>query len=126
MEQKSLMETNQLKLYSLSEAAAVMCIGRDTLRKLISEGQIGFILVGNSKRISYQELVRFQSEKTIYKVEPIISAKFSDHDLGKMFGKRKPTSISKLKSKELLEEIIRKDNNGNNKKQERSISNSMV
>jgi excisionase family DNA binding protein len=120
------METNQLKLYSLSEAASAMCIGRDTLRKLMSEGQIGYILVGNSKRISYQELVRFQSEKTLYKVEPIISNKFSGNDLGKMFRKRKPTSISKLNSKELLEEIIRRDNNGNNKKQERSISNSMV
>lgn len=120
------METNQLKLYSLSEAATAMCIGRDTLRKLISEGQIGFILVGNSKRISYQELVRFQSEKTMYKVEPIRSDKFSDHDLGKMFSKKKASNVSKLNSKELLEEIIRRDLNGNNKKQERGFSNSMV
>ena len=63
------MNQNQLKLYSLSEAATAMGIGRDTLRSLLSEGRIGYILVGNSKRIAHQELIRFQSENTIREVE---------------------------------------------------------
>jgi excisionase family DNA binding protein len=41
-------EMNQLKLYSLSEAATAMGIGRDTLRSLLSEGRIGFIMVWKS------------------------------------------------------------------------------
>ena len=41
-------EMNQLKLYSLSEAATAMGIGRDTLRRLLTEGRIGYILVGKS------------------------------------------------------------------------------
>jgi integrase len=31
------MEANQLKLYSLSEAAKAMCIGRDTLRDFMAD-----------------------------------------------------------------------------------------
>ncbi len=39
---------NQLKLYSLAEVATAMGIGRDTLRSLLAEGRIGFIMVGKS------------------------------------------------------------------------------
>ena len=76
-------EMNQLKLYSLSEVATAMGIGRDTLRSLLSEGRIGYILVGNSKRIAHQELIRFQSENTIREVEPVKSKLVSNQDLTK-------------------------------------------
>jgi excisionase family DNA binding protein len=55
-------ETNQLKLYSISSAARVLCLGKDTLYKLVAEGKIRYIEIGKRKKIPYQELVRFQNE----------------------------------------------------------------
>ncbi len=106
-------EMNQLKLYSLSEAATAMGIGRDTLRRLLTEGRIGYILVGNSKRIAHQELVRFQSENTIREVAPVQSKSVSNQDLQKMFKRKDHKAKPTCDSKQLLKKIIRNDNNGN-------------
>jgi excisionase family DNA binding protein len=118
---------NQLKLYSLSEAASVMGIGRDTLRSLLSEGRIGYILVGRSKRIAHQELIRFQSESTVRETEPVKSKLVSDQDLKKMFDSK---NLKKVKptfdSKQLLKKIMRNDNNGHSKKKRQNMAHSMV
>ena len=117
---------NQLKLYSLSEAATAMGIGRDTLRSLLSEGRIGYILVGNSKRIAHQELVRFQSENTIREVEPVQSKSVSNQDLQKMFKSKNQKLKPTFDSKQLLKKIIRSDNNGNSKKKREDLAHTMV
>ena len=120
-------EINQLRLYSLSEAATAMGIGRDTLRSLLSEGRIGYILVGRSKRIAHQELIRFQSESTVRETEPVKSKLVSDQDLKKMFDSK---NLKKVKptfdSKQLLKKIIRNNNNGHSKKKRQNLAHSMV
>ena len=117
---------NQLKLYSLSEVATAMSIGRDTLRSLLSEGRIGYILVGNSKRIAHQELVRFQLENTIREVEPVQSKSVSNQDLQKMFKCKEHKAKPTCDSKQLLKKIIRNDDNGNSKKKRGDLAHSMV
>ena len=117
---------NQLKLYSLSEAATAMGIGRDTLRSLLAEGRIGYILVGNSKRIAHQELIRFQSENTIREVEPVQSKLISNQDLQKMFKRKEHTAKPTFDSKQLLKKIIRNDNNGDSKKKRGDLAHSVV
>jgi excisionase family DNA binding protein len=117
---------NQLKLYSLSEAADVMGIGRDTLRSLISEGKIGYILVGRSKRIAHQELICFQSEFTIRETEPVKSKLISDPDLDKVFRSRNQKIKPTFDSKQLLKKIIRNDNNGHSKKKRQVLAHPVV
>lgn len=57
------MEANdELKLYSVSKAAKVLAIGKDTMYRLISEGNVGYITIGKRKKIPVSELVRFQNE----------------------------------------------------------------
>ena len=107
------METN-FKLYSLSEAANALCIGRDTLRSLIAAGKIGFILVGNFKRIPHQELVRFQTEYTVRRVEIAPANKPSEQDLKKMFGRKTLKKSSAFNCRGALENIIRNNEYGNN------------
>ena len=107
------METT-LKLYSLSEAAEALCIGRDAMRSLIAAGKIGYVLVGNSKRFPYQELVRFQTEYTVRRVEIAPANKASEQDLIKMFGGEALKKSSAFNSRGVLENIIRKDENGIN------------
>jgi excisionase family DNA binding protein len=105
------METT-LKLYSLSEAAEALCIGRDAMRSLIAAGKIGYVLVGNSKRIPRQELVRFQTEYTVRRVEIAQANKASEQDLKKMFRRGALKKSSAFNSRGVLENIIRKDENG--------------
>ena len=61
--------TNQLKFYSISAAARALSLGKDAVYKLVADGKLGYVEIGKRKKISYSELVRFQTE-TI-KHEPI-------------------------------------------------------
>ena len=105
--------SNQLKLYSLSEAAKAMCIGRDTLRDFMADGKIGFIIVGKSRRITYKELLRFQDDNTVRKTEVRESNSCSDQEVEKYFHKKNNTSVSSLGGEELLNKIMRQEKDGN-------------
>jgi excisionase family DNA binding protein len=115
-----------LKLYSLSEAAEALCVGRDALRSLIAAGKIGYILVGNSKRIPHQELVRFQHDNTFRIVELPTKNTLSDPDIEKFFKSKNHKVRSNFKSKEILDNIIRSDQNGDSKKKRKGALHSMV
>ena len=119
-----LQNEDQLKMYSLNEAAKLMGIGRDNLRALISQGLIGYILLGKSKRIPHQELVRYQMENTIRKVEPININNHSEfiHSNKSKIDQEK----SSFESKELLDNILRSNNHGNNKRERRNMAHPMV
>ncbi len=116
----------QLKLYSLSEAASAMGIGRDSLRELISQGKIGYIVVGKSKRISYQELIRFQLDNTIRKMMPTEINKNFKPDMIKQNKLKDCSKRRRFESKELLDEILRSKNNGNNKRKRRNMARPVV
>ena len=57
--------TNQLKLYSITEAARALALGKDAVYDLVAKGKIGYIEIGKRKKIPYQELVRFQNESVM-------------------------------------------------------------
>lgn len=57
------METiGQFKLYSITQAAREMHIGKDALYRLIYEGKIGVIKIGKREKIPAMEIEKFQSE----------------------------------------------------------------
>lgn len=120
-----LQDKEQLKLYSLNEAAKAMRIGRDNLRFLIAQGQIGYILLGKTKRIPHQELVRFQTENIIRKIEPISRGKRKFEFIKEKRLKVHDGKVN-FKSKELLEKIIRSDNNGNDKRERKHLAHPVV
>ncbi|MDR3593428.1 helix-turn-helix domain-containing protein [Clostridium sp.] len=107
--------SNQLKLYSLSEAAKVMGIGRDSLRNLIADGKIGTILVGNNKKISHQELIRFQLECTERKLE-IRAKSYSEQDIEQTLYRKNKIRVKSIGGEEILNRILREDQNGYCKK----------
>jgi len=120
-----LQNEDQLKLYSINEAAKLMGIGRDNLRALISQGLIGYILLGKSKRIPHQELVRFQMENTIRKLEPININKNNSEFIQRNKSKNDQEK-SNFESKELLDNILRSNNHGNNKRERRNMAHPVV
>ena len=119
-------ESNQLKLYSLTEAAAVMAIGRDTLRSLLADGKIGFILVGRSKKIPYQELIRFQTESLVRQKQTQTNPTLSNAEINNLITRSVRRPKSNIDSKQILKDIIRNDNNGNSKKKRKDSTRSMV
>lgn len=62
------MENNytELSLLSLSKAAAILKIGKESLTKLINTGKIGVVMINNRSKITYQELQRYVTNNTIY------------------------------------------------------------
>lgn len=55
---------NELLLFSKTEAAQVMSIGRDAIGILIKTGKLGFLNVGKRIMIPFKEIERFISEST--------------------------------------------------------------
>jgi len=62
--QNSLQNSRYLRLYSLSQAAKMLGVGRDTLKSLIAQGKIGVIKILKQNKIADAELQRFITENT--------------------------------------------------------------
>lgn len=62
-------ENQNLRLYSISEVARLLGIGKTSLYKMMDEGKIGFITLSKQKKISQSELERFIKENTIRGVQ---------------------------------------------------------
>lgn len=97
---------NQLKLYSISAAAKSLAIGKDTLYRLVAEGKIGFIEMGKRKKISFNELVRFQSENTVMKKEPKLQDSFTKVWLSEIINPKKNPVNKKLDTRQELKSIL--------------------
>lgn len=59
------MNDKELRLYSISQAAKKLGIGKTNLSKLIEEGKIGTIELGGRFRIAHRELIKFIDENTV-------------------------------------------------------------
>ena len=103
-------ENNELKLYSISAAALNMGISRDTVRELINKGKIGYIPIGNCKKIPHREIVKFQKESIV--VENL-NKTLSDDEIKALLSPIKKGSTKSFSSKSILDNIIRNNCNGN-------------
>lgn len=117
------METTELKLFSLSEAAKVLNIGRDTLKKLIAAGDMGFIKVGKTRKIPYKEVLRFLNENIIRENTGRNKA-LTGAEIMNFFNTSNKTKS--LKGSIILEKIIREKLNGNSNKKGGNPPHSMV
>lgn len=63
-----------LKLFSKTEAAKRLGIGKEILGKLINEGKIGYIMIKSRIRIPYTEIIKFL-EENIFRKEKSIEPK---------------------------------------------------
>ena len=71
---------NNLRLYSVAQAAKMLGVGRDTLNSLIAQGKIGTIKILKRNKISYNELDHFMQENTVREIQsPILE--FTDRDV---------------------------------------------
>lgn len=111
------MNQNNIKLYSLSKAAKEMGISRDAVRYLISEGLMGVIKIGKNKKISHNEILRYQEENTIRSKDNFQVDVQNKSILNNLFENNKILTSTRNSGKEILENIIRKDKNGNSKKE---------
>lgn len=60
------MENQKLEMLSISKAAKIMRIGKDKLYELIKQSKIGFVEIGERKKIPYLEIERFIAENLKY------------------------------------------------------------
>lgn len=61
---------NNLRLYSLSQAARKLGLGRDTLKNLIDQGKLGTITILKRKKVPEEELQRFLTQNTKVEIKP--------------------------------------------------------
>lgn len=71
---------NNLRLYSVVQAAKMLGIGRDTLNSLIAQGKIGVIKILKRNKISYNELDNFMQENTVREIKSS-TLEFTDKDV---------------------------------------------
>jgi hypothetical protein len=104
---------NDIKLYSISAAAKKMCISRETLRSLMTYGKIGYIPIGKSKKLSHQEILRFQKDNTIRSTTAEPCTVLNKKEIKDFFHGNIKTSMNSLSGDRILETIIRRGSNGN-------------
>lgn len=84
------MVTEEVKLYTKTEAAKLLGIGKNNLNELINSGRIGIISLGKRIVIPFSEIVKFVEDNTT--VVPLIPKQ-------KHFGKE-------ISSTQFLESLI--------------------
>ena len=62
------MENSEIALLSISKAAKELHIGKDRIYKLLNEGRLGWVPMGNKRFIPYSEIIRFIKDSTQYTV----------------------------------------------------------
>jgi excisionase family DNA binding protein len=105
-------ENNELKLYSISAAASNMGISRDTVRELINKGKIGFIPIGNRKKIPHREIVKFQKDSIVIENPKNSNKTLSANEIKAFLSPMKKGSTKSFSSKSILDNIIRNNCNG--------------
>ncbi|MHB8930240.1 MAG: MerR family transcriptional regulator [Melioribacteraceae bacterium] len=95
----------ELTLFSRSDAAKVMSIGKDALAVLISEGKIGTIQVGDREKIAYTEILKYIEENTVR----VNQMKEEEHINLETFRSTLKT-ISKTSSKDILKNVMEEFN----------------
>lgn len=101
-------ELNTYRLFSISEVARMLGVGKDTIYNLLQTGQLGFIVIGKRKKIPVIEVKNFITKHTRYQTTVVNSNGFDD-----AFVKRNiPTLNNKvtksIDAKKILEQIRRK------------------
>ena len=100
------METNPIKLYSISSAARALSLRKDAVYKLVADARLGYIEIGKRKKIPYSELVRFQMENLIRQPEVKKETVISKREIEKIFNLNR-TDKPEINGKEILKSIMR-------------------
>lgn len=78
------MISEEFKMYSKTETAKLLGLGKSTVAELINSGRLGFIQIGKRQMIPFCEIQRFLAESLVvlsappetYQEETINSAQF--------------------------------------------------
>ena len=98
---------NQCKLFSITETARLLGVGKDTVYDLLRIGQLGFIEIGKRKKISLMGIHKFISQNTRYQSSKEENNLFDDVQIKNILN---PSNHKKMKSVDggkILERIMR-------------------
>lgn len=99
----------ECRLLSISEAAKILKVGRNTVLRLINQGRLGTIQIGQRDKVSYAELERFLVENTVR--QSFLQRRFTSfEDNNHHFeDKSKKDGFDGI---EFIKEMIKKESNG--------------
>ena len=98
---------NNLRLYSVAQAAKMLGVGRDTLNSLIAQGKIGVIKILKRNKISYNELDHFLQENTVREIQSP-APEFTDKDVKSFISNRNDKKGKNLDS--IFDKMIKEMN----------------
>jgi len=98
---------NNLRLYSIAQAAKMLGVGRDTLNSLIAQGKIGVIKILKRNKISYNELDHFMQENTVREIQTP-TLEFTDKDVKSFINNRNDKKGKNLDS--IFDKMIKEMN----------------
>jgi excisionase family DNA binding protein len=101
---------NDLKLYSLNKAKELLGIGRSTLERLIGEGLIKTITIGNNRKIPRMEIQRFINDNLIHERKTSSLSSIERKDITKFVNGQRADDYKQFDSVKLFEKIMEKNN----------------
>lgn len=89
-----------------------MQLGRDSVRTLINQGKLGFILIGKRIKIPLLEIEKMLLNETQRQLIPLFEPEASDYDLKRFISRKKPYKAPR-RGAEIFDEIMETCNDGN-------------
>lgn len=95
-----------VKLYSITETARLLGVGKDAIYDLIRQGKLGYIELGKRKKIAFTEIQNFIANNTKHQTGN--STIKSELDIINSFEIHK-TKVSSLDGEKILEKIMKEN-----------------
>ena len=97
---------SHLKLYSITETARLLGVGRDVVYEIMRQGKLGYIELGKRKKIAFTEIQNFIANNTKHQTGN--STAISELNIITSFKKHK-TKVSSLDGAKILENIMKEN-----------------
>lgn len=100
---------NQCKLFSITEVARLLGVGKDTVYALLRTGQLGFIEIGKRKKISLIEIHKFIDKNTRYESKQENDNLFDDIKVEAILYPSNHRKVKPIDGRNILENIMRNE-----------------
>ena len=98
---------NQCKLFSITEVARLLGVGKDTVYALLRTGQLGFIEIGKRKKISLIEIHKFIDKNTRYESKQENNNLFDDIKVEAILYPSNHRKVKSIDGRNILDKIMR-------------------
>lgn len=100
---------SQCKLFSITEVARLLGVGKDTVYTLLRAGQLGFIEIGKRKKVPMMAINNYITQNTKYQTKSERNNRLDDKHLESILYPPNHKKMKSIDGGKILERIMRNE-----------------